>query len=61
MNKNGPIPDLYSLHFSVLVTWPYYTTGGGGVLYWDRHHPNAFPLVPSANQDGPDEAKTSGT
>ena len=35
--------------------------GGGGVLYWDRHHPNAFPLVPSAKQDGPDEAKTSGT
>ena len=27
---------------------------GGGVLYWDRHHPNAFPLVPSAK---PDERK----
>ena len=26
--------------------------GGGGVLSWDRHHPNAFSLVPSAKQDG---------
>ena len=62
MNKNGHIPDLYSLHFSVLVTWPYSTgMGGGGVLYVDRHHPNAFPFLPSATQDGPDEANTSVT
>ena len=45
---------VYSLHYHIQL-------GGGGVLYWDRHHPNAFPLVPSAKQDGPDEAKISVT
>ena len=30
MNKNGHIPDVYSLHFNVLVTWTYSTGWGGG-------------------------------
>ena len=47
---------VYSLHEHIQLG-----VGGGGVLYWDRHHPNAFPRVPSAKQDGPDEAKTSVT
>ena len=25
-------------------------------MYWDRHHQNAFPLVPAAKQDRPDKA-----